>query len=376
MTTTAASILASIDAATLTPIVRQVTRRDDLEVHQWQVQQVGGGMGNPVSLGIYRFQGVAKEGEPAQWSVILKLLQSPANVGWTNMGEGDDQTHWNYWKREPLVYRSGILGALPPGLAAPQCYGTMEYPGEIAALWLEDLGSVSEARWSLEGYALAARHLGRLNGAYAPADAQPTFPWLGRNLNRQWLASGEIQGMRWDHPLVRARYHGGTANAFRRMVADCDLFLSRLDRSGLMLSHGDTYPTNLLLRSRPDGGQETVALDWALLGLEPPGADLGQLTFGAQNDLTDTRPDDVTEALFESYLDGLRDSGCRIDPKLARFGFVASAAFRVGLFQLIMLGFQMQGSPQAVEAETHGPPAPDPFEVIMARRAYELLETL
>ncbi len=375
MTTTTASILASIDATALAPIARQVARRNDLEVDNWQVRQVGGGIGNPVSLGIYRFEGVATDGDRASWSVILKLLQSPANVGWTNMGEGDDQTHWNYWKRELLVYELGFLEALPPGLVAPQCYGTFELPGDVAGLWLEDLGLVADARWSLEDYALAARHLGRFNGAYASPDAQPSFLWLGRSRHRQWLAAGEIQRMRWEHPLVRARYHGGAGNAFLRMLGDRDLFLNRLDRLGLTLSHGDTYPTNLLLRSRPNGGQETVALDWALLGLEPPGTDLGQLTFGAQNNLADARPDDVTDALFESYLDGLRDSGCRIDPKLARFGFVASAAFRVGLFQLIMLSFQIQGGTETDEGETDASPAPDPFEVIMARRAYELLET-
>ena len=41
MTTTAASILASIDAATLTPVIRRLARRDDLEIHEWQAHEVG-----------------------------------------------------------------------------------------------------------------------------------------------------------------------------------------------------------------------------------------------------------------------------------------------------------------------------------------------
>jgi hypothetical protein len=199
---------------------------------------------------------------------------------------------------------------------------------------------------------------------------------LSRGRHRQWLAPPEVQRFPWDHPLVGARYPGGSANAFRRMVFDCERFLARLDQLGLTLSHGDTYPTNFMLRLLPDGGQETVALDWALVGLEPPGTDLGQLTFGAQNDLAGVRPDDVTDSLFESYLDGLRDAGCRLDPRLARFGFFASAAFRIGLFQLIMLSFQLAGSAATAEGETPAPLASEPFEVIMARRAYELLDSL
>jgi hypothetical protein len=159
------------------------------------------------------------------------------------------------------------------------------------------------------------------------------------------------------------------------MVADCDRFLTQLDRLGASLSHGDTYPTNLLLRPLAGGGHETVALDWALMGVEPLGTDLGQLTFGAQNALPQTGRDDVVDALFESYLDGLRDAGARIDPRFTRFGFLASAAFRVGLFQLIMLNFQIAAN-AAVEAGMVEPLTEEPFEVLMARQAYALVDLL
>ena len=113
--------LQSIDELTLTPIVRQVLRRDGVHLLHWQVSQLGGGAGNPVSMGLYRFAGSGLDrDERVPWSVILKIIQSPANVGWKNMGEGDDPTHWNYWKREPLVYRSDLLATLPAGVAAPR----------------------------------------------------------------------------------------------------------------------------------------------------------------------------------------------------------------------------------------------------------------
>ena len=73
------------------------------------------------------------------------------------------------------------------------------------------------------------------------------------------------------------------------------------------LCHGDTYPTNFKSR-RAAGGEQTVALDWALVGIETVGDDLGQLVFGAQTDLAGVDPVKVDRTLFESYINGLLDS--------------------------------------------------------------------
>lgn len=121
MTHDAISIIQSIEPGQLTAFARQSTQRPTLQIQDWHVSQLGGGMGNPVSMGLYRFAGVGQDGaEPVNWSVVLKILQSPANVGWSNMGEGDDQSHWNYWRRELLIYQSGLLDRLPDGLTAPR----------------------------------------------------------------------------------------------------------------------------------------------------------------------------------------------------------------------------------------------------------------
>jgi hypothetical protein len=146
----------------LSPIVRQALRRDALQLQNWQMTQFAGGFGNPVSLGLYRFEGTGQDRDDlVPWSVILKLIQSPANVGWVDMGEGDDPTHWNYWKRETLVYQSDLLEDLPEGMVAPRCFGVVELPGDIAGLWLEDVADSCGGVWSLDRYALTARHLCR-----------------------------------------------------------------------------------------------------------------------------------------------------------------------------------------------------------------------
>lgn len=162
-----AFILQSIGLPALTEIARQAAGAAEFELLDWRVNQIGGGLGNPVSVGLYRVSGIGQDGDKRMaWSSILKVIQSPANAGWSDMGEGEDQTHWNYWKRELLIYQSGLLDGLPDGLLAPRCYGTVELAGNIACLWLEDVADVDENAWTLDRFALTARHLGRLNGRF------------------------------------------------------------------------------------------------------------------------------------------------------------------------------------------------------------------
>ena len=84
----------------------------------------------------------------------------------------------------------------------------------------------------------------------------------------------------------------------------------------------------------------------------------------------------MEQALFESYLAGLRESGCQIDPKLIRFGFAASAAFRVGLFQIYALNEELQQDLATAGEVVDRSAPPDCFESVMAGEAYELLESI
>ena len=378
METPISSFLQSIDAATLTPIVRQSLRRNAFQLLSWQMNQFAGGFGNPVSLGLYRFAGTGQDRDQAvPWSVILKLIQSPANVGWVDMGEGEDQSHWNYWKRETLVYQSDLLETLPDGMVAPRCFGLVELPGNIAGLWLEDVVDSYGGVWTLDRYALTARHLGRLNGFHGSSRPLPAFPWLSNNLTRQWSTSMiDWPTFPWDHPGVVERYLTPENNPLRRMLLEIERFQAKLDLLPRALCHGDTYPSNFMSRRATDGQEQTVALDWALAGIGPVGDDLGQFVLGACMNLQDARRADVDKALFASYLDGLRECDCRVDPQWVRFSFTASAALRIGLFQLMLLGEDIkQGEAVAEDAVQH-PDVRDSFEVAMANEAIELLQTI
>ena len=363
-----------IDQDVLTGVVRSMLSNELVEIVSWHIDQIGGGIGNPVSVGIYRVQGVASDQfSTTPWSVILKVIQSPENVGEMDMGGGEDPTHWNYWKREPLVYQSGILDQLPQGLAAPACYAAEELPGKMAHLWLEEIRDLYNGAWSLPRYSLGARHLGRLNGMYSTRSNYAEYPWLGKGTNRQWLQAVLSGEMQWDHPLVLRRYPEPDTNPFIQLVLHSERFLGRLDSLPQTLSHGDTYPTNFMSRIDREGKEQTVALDWALLGLQPLGDDLGQYGFGAINNLKSASQAEIVNTLFEANVQGLRDEGCNLNVESVRYSFVVSGALRVGLFQLFLMELEIEQGGDKTVPETPSN-NPDPFEVVMAREAFRLLE--
>jgi len=117
--------LSAIDQTTLTPLVRNALGSERIEVINWDYKQLHGGL----SLGtaIYRFSGQGRDQHLTMpWSLILKIL-------WPE-GGSTEISAWNYYKREADAYQSGWLDRPMGGLAAPQCYGVVEYPD--GACWL------------------------------------------------------------------------------------------------------------------------------------------------------------------------------------------------------------------------------------------------
>ena len=372
------SILKSISTSDVFAIVRTLYNNDSVILLDWGVNQIGGGVGNPVSLGLFRFEGKCLYQEDIRnWSVILKIIQSPANVGWRNMGEENDQTHWNYWKRELNVYGSNILKFLPEGLIVPNCYKLTEIPGDVALLWLEDISDYLDGKWSLDRYTLTARHLGRLNGIRLSEKDLRIYPWLSINRNRQWVdMMPKWQEIPWQHPVFHDRYPAPFESQFRKMLILSEKFLGKLDLLPITINHGDTYPTNFLSKKDVHGIDQTVALDWALMGVQPIGDDLGQFVFGAINNLPDINYTDIIENLFAAYLEGLNDSELKVDPSLVRFGFTTSAALRVGLFQVFQLSEEIKKITTKPVKKDRSDSTQACFEEIMAKEALNLIEKI
>jgi hypothetical protein len=388
--------LVAIDRKTLTPPVRRMLSSDTVDVLDWQVRPLRSGSGNPVSAGLYRFAGSAQDHRKVvPWSLVLKIAQSPANVGATDAGEGQDPTHWNYWKREMHVYQSGFLDRLPAGLAAPRCFGTEERPGNVIWLWLEEIVGIYGETWPLERYGLAARHLGRLNGAYLASRPLPTYPWLGIGLFRHWytslpvsmplLAAFRQEVIAWERPMIRRIFPPPDRNPFVRLLIEWEPFVNALDRLPQTICHRDAYPTNLMARRTEDGEEETVAVDWALMGIGPVGEELAQLAFGAFHELEGIGLADVNRVVFGGYLEGLHESGWHGDAPVVRFGFVTSTVLRAGLTWLGSLcqGLQKGRSDEPDETEEEPIDAASErrarrlrFMLALAEEAYELVDDM
>ena len=275
-----------------------------------------------VARSVFNIRGMARVGVAERpWSLVLKVLGPAAGP--------DDPTHIDYWKRELLLYSSGLLDDLPAGLCAPRCYGCDEPMDGVVWLWLEHVREDRDRAWPLARWALAARHLGRFNGAYLVGRSLPRTSWLSgqrlRTLSDRHhslvaqiaKAPGKPEVRRWWPPQVVA--------AILRLWDERDAFCDALERLPQTFCHGDAIRRNLL-----SGAEETVAIDWACAGHYAVGEEVGQ-TLSVASAFYDIEPADLPaldEALFASYLAGLHDVGWRGDPTQVRFAYVAHAGLR------------------------------------------------
>jgi hypothetical protein len=318
------------------------------------------------------------------WSIVLKVLVSPAPGS-----RRDDPADMSYWKRELLLYGSRLLDDLPGGLRAPRCYGC-DVPAEgVVWLWLEHVREEGERAWPLARWALAARHLGRFNGAYLNGQLLRHAPWLGGRRLRSWLERhhplvAQIAAAP-DNPAVRRWWPRPVVSAILRCWEERDAYCAALERLPQTFCHGDAIRRNLFARRGRSGTEETVAVDWEFAGHFAAGEEVGQ-TLSVASAFYDVEPSDLPaldEALFGGYLAGLRDAGWRGDEQPVRFAYAAHAALR-NLFNAVgatvpdearrAAAFQRYGHTWEALAERRVEVRP--FLLERADEARRLLETL
>jgi hypothetical protein len=314
-------------AEQLQAAVRAALGEPQAALGNWDATPLHGGVNTLTEGGgLFALSGTARVGSLERpWSLVLKrCLPAPGR---------DDPAGIAYWKREPLLYGSGFLDDLP-GLRAPRCYGCDQQPDGSIWLWLERVQEDGERRWPLGRWALAARHLGKFNGAYLAGRPLPPALWLGGGRLRSWLArhgplveriaaAADIAELRrfWPRPVVEG---------ILRLWQERETFLAALEQLPQTFAHGDAIRRNLLARRSADGSEETVAIDWELAGYYAPGEEVGQ-TLSVAAAFGDLEPADLPtldEALFAGYLAGLGDAGWQGDPRPVRFAYAAHAALR------------------------------------------------
>lgn len=325
--------LHTVDRATLTPLVRRTLGSEDAEVERWEHRTLYGGMGAVISRSaLFRFAGTTRDGERLRpWSLVLKVLARPA-AGDTGPAVADLAG----WDRELLTYRSGLLDALPAGLTAPRCFAAEERP-EAVWLWLEDVAEAVGDRWPVGRFALAARHLGRFNGAYLAGRPLPVAPWLGRGLLRWradrnaafWAGFPDVR----DASLARHAWPDDLGDRALRVWGERHPLLDVLDRLPQTLGHLDASRRNLFARRTAAGEDETVAIDWAFTGVGALGEEVAPLVAGSVLWSQGVGLDDLpalAAGCLAGYAAGLADAGWRGDPRLPGIGFAIATALRFG----------------------------------------------
>jgi hypothetical protein len=328
------SSLAEIETATLEPLVRDLLGEPAAVVEEWSCRPLGGGGGE--GLGLYQVAGSARVDSGSHpWALVVKICAA---------ADGADPGAWAYPAREGLAYSSGLLGDLPGGIAAPRCLAVETQPDGTSWLWLEAVIDDHPGPWSLERYALVARHLGRFNGAYLTGVPLPEQPWLSQGWLRSWVESASPSMTEFEHlagsdraPLVWQVYPPPVFAELRRLWAERERFLTALDRLPQTFCHHDAFRRNLLHRVGPEG-EDLVAVDWAYAGRGAVGEELVPLVLGSFFffEAVGIRPHDLDAACFAGYVAGLREVGWMGDERLVRLGFTAAAALRytVGAVQL------------------------------------------
>lgn len=163
---------ATIDRAMLTPLVRQALDRSAVEVCDWTITPLGGG----VTDSVYRVAGTGDDrGTTVKWLLLLKTVprnEKSVAPAFSKLCEVD-------------AYRSGFLDHLPGGLAVPRCYGTIEQPhADTIWLWLEEIIPVCGSEWGANCYMTIGRNFGRFNGSYLAGEPLPAYPWLRQSYER------------------------------------------------------------------------------------------------------------------------------------------------------------------------------------------------
>ncbi|MDR6551800.1 hypothetical protein [Paenibacillus qinlingensis] len=167
-----------IDSAYLQSLLRRIVPSEFLQLLSWNCSPLGE---SKEESSVYRVSCTVKENDKEQnYALILKILKPDS--------KRNQVDHYYYWKREALVYHSGLLNQLPLGIRAPLCYEVEEYPDGSVCIWLEDLAIESnQSDWSLTHMSKISYLLGTYNGAYLTGTPLPTESFLCHTWMSSWV---------------------------------------------------------------------------------------------------------------------------------------------------------------------------------------------
>ena len=332
--------LDQLTEAELAPVVQQAVGDNQALPLGWKFEALDW-TGNPATVGLFRFTGMAQTNEAREvpWIVVLKIAADTALTGDPSI---DHYTHepegFNYWKREALAFSSGLLTGWPGPLVPVRCYGVEEASENQVWIWLEAReGAGPHALWTIEQLASAAYDFGALAAQWQSKLPDAThYPWLARRWLRGWLALARVYAV--DHFLehdacgngspVEPFLTKGTRRRIADLISDADDLLEAFELLPVTLAHHDPQWGNLFAAAPDESPVRTVAIDWGFFGIAPIGSDLG-LHIG-QNIMSwgidQRRAAEHDQASTAAYVSGLQDYGWDGEVDSVKFARATAAA--------------------------------------------------
>lgn len=306
MTIDVISQITNLSLAEVLPIVQRILSVEAAPRGPLTVKKIGRSFGKG-TVGIYRVGGHATTAVGEQtWSAVVKVIDTEESV---NANAELDP------RREVAVYQSGVFAALHGGVRSAKCYAIEARKGR-QFVWQEDLSEAPQAPWVAKHFIETARHLGQFNSHW-PASALPSWAWLNQGgLRKKYKKPHHATvfdrlGVLQSHALVRRAVSPAVVRRLVHLWEASDEWFAAVEATPKGVCHLDCHPRNLFLVDDPVHGTFTIAIDWASVGIDCLGADIGALLASPIKwlDLSPDESEALVAPIFAAYLRGLVDAG-------------------------------------------------------------------
>jgi len=248
--------------------------------------------------------------------------------------------HWNYWRREALVYRSGLGELLDgTGVRLPEVLEVIDIDAHTVELRLEDVDGRSGAELQSADYLRVCHAWGYAQARLSRTDLLDE-PWTSRRFVRRYVQSKPVRAddlknpWLWRQPLIVDNWSADLQPRLIRMWERQEALFEILEAAHQAPSHLDFWPNNVFV----DVSGVVVLLDWAFFGAGAYGEDVGNFIPDAVFDgfMPSSQLPRASEQMIHGYIEGLAAGGCRQSVQSVWRNVRASAVKYVWLGPLLL----------------------------------------